>query len=97
MEKTKKELYERLNRDAAAILALSFDVGSMTEIGQSLTVIAHDILADIILLSNPETPDEHFADAGKMMSEKDDHFADPGKKGATLPDGTPINLCGGDK
>ena len=29
--------------------------------------------------------------------EADDHFADPGKKGATLPDGTPINLCGGDK
>ena len=37
---------------------------------------------------------EHFADAGKMMSEKEDHFADLGKKGATLPDGTPINLCG---
>ena len=26
-----------------------------------------------------------------------DHFADLGKKGAALPDGTPINLCGEDK
>ena len=26
-----------------------------------------------------------------------DHFADLGKKGATLPDGTPINLCGGNE
>lgn len=29
-----------------------------------------------------------------LCDELPDHIADPGKMGATLPDGTPINLCG---
>ena len=56
MEKTKNEIYERLNKDAATILALSFKVGSMTETGKDMAIIANDILSNVILLSNPETP-----------------------------------------
>lgn len=33
----------------------------------------------------------------KSKRVEENHIADLGKKGATLPDGTPINLCGGDK
>lgn len=32
-----------------------------------------------------------------LCNELSDNIADLGKKGAALPDGTPINLCGGDK
>ena len=31
------------------------------------------------------------------VPEEKEHFADLGKKMNTLPDGTPINLCGGHK
>ena len=94
---TKREIFERLQniRDYARVTdTWPHDNAEQQNLHlrNAVDAIAKDLgelLLDFI------EPEDHIADAGKMVSEKEDHIADLGKKSTTLPYGTSINLCGG--